>query len=128
MKVLKVKFKQIGYTGENIGKDIEVEISVKEKNVFNRSFKLEHGDIKAFDDELIALDVNHDISLPVKVKITEQDPVYDDVGQGASVFNVKFNGPKSQLHSFDVIVIGDPRGDHCKKAVFPIFMEAELEY
>lgn len=125
MKALKVKFKQIGYKGENIGKDIEIEFSVK-GSVKTLSFDLEYGDVKAFDEELIALNVNHDVAVPINVKITEKDPVYDDIGQGATVFRVRFNGPSTQLHSFDVVVIGDPIGDNSKMAVFPIFLEAVL--
>jgi hypothetical protein len=125
-KQLVLTLKSIGYSGDNVGSDIRLHITV-EGEVTTITKKIKHGTLIPIKKDVLKKEIAGNFSIPIHVRIIEEDPVFDDEGAGSSNFSVAYNSSTIQNHSFNVSVIGDPIGDRNKIAIFSLNFEAELK-
>lgn len=120
---LVVSLKQISYSGGNIGNDLIFGFDVNGKYVFLDQ-KINAGKNQTIDRILLRLRAKEGdkVNFSVGVVVTEQDMIYDDVGQGttAFTFDVAQSGTKS--HSFQVNV-----KERNKTATFSFKVEAAIK-
>ncbi|MDO9542785.1 MAG: hypothetical protein Q7J98_10745 [Kiritimatiellia bacterium] len=123
--LLTIKLKKIIYSGENIGNDLIFQFNVQ-RQVAQVKTGISSGQHKSFDKVLFqGTFTESSARLPIRVNITEKDPVFPDTGSGSSRFNVQLQGPETQTHSFNANVIASG-GDQGKIAAFTFIMEANV--
>jgi len=136
--LLIIKLKEIIYSGENIGDDLNFQFDVKGQ-ITHVKTRISSGQHKSFGKVLFqetfvpAHNATHSVaggegsvSLPIGVNITEEDPVFHDTGSGSSIFNVQLQESEPQTHSFNANVIASG-GDMQKTATFTFIMEANVD-
>lgn len=123
MLVLKVKLKEVIYSGENVGNNLRFHFDVK-GHVTHLRNRISYGERKSFNKVLFQENVQKgSIRLPISVDITEKDPVFHDTGSGSSYWNIQLQPSEPQTHSFSAEVIASG-GDKGKKATFTFMLEA----
>lgn len=125
-KQLTLTLRSAGYSGDNLGDDIQFRITVEDK-VLTITRKIKHNTTISIKKIVSKKEVNSNVAIPIHVQITEKDPSYNDIGSNSSNFQVLYDGLKIQTHSFQVTVSGDSIGDRKKTAVFTLKFEAELQ-
>jgi len=123
---LTVRLKQIAYSGDNIGNDLSFQFNVKGHGTLLKS-NISLGQRRSFNEILFQENVPEgSISFPIRVDITEKDPVFHDTGSGSSYWNIQLQPSEPQTHSFNAEVIASGR-DKGKKATFSFMLEANVE-
>lgn len=120
---LVVSLKQISYSGGNIGNDLTFGFDVNGKYVFLEQ-KINAGKSQAVDRILLRLPANEGdkINFAVSAVVTEQDMIYDDVGQGITSFTFDATQSGAKSHSFKVNV-----KERNKTATFSFKIEAAIK-
>lgn len=99
-----IKLKDIHYSGQSVGDDIVVEVKIRDE-VFTFSPKIKLNDVLDFNKEIFIFDFNKDkFEEIIKIKITEKDFIFDDIGEINEKIFADFSSAKSQSFTFDVKV------------------------
>jgi|DewCreStandDraft_4_1066084.scaffolds.fasta_scaffold22540_1 hypothetical protein len=120
---LVVKLKKIDYTGDNIGNDLTFGIEVNKEFTFLEQ-KIRAGKSQPIDRILYRLPVaeGEKIDFVASVVVTEQDLIFDDIGQGNTTFAFDVTPSGTKNHEFQVEV-----REGKKKATFSFQVEVAIK-
>ena len=123
-KVFAVNLKNIEYLGDSIGDDIFLEVEINGSFLkYNR--KIKHDVLAQVNQEIGYFETEkNNLSLPVNIKITEDDILFDDIGSTKGLLKIDLSLPLSQSITFEVKV-NEKRGASGKRvARFQVILEA----
>jgi len=128
---LTLRLKELEYSGKSIGRDIQFSTEVEDSIVnFRKKIQLSKQSSVKKNIKKILFIKNFSkktaLNLPIRITITELDPVYNDTGAGMTVFPIKIDVNKKQIHSFSIEVIAKQGSDKGKTAIFTLTLEAEI--
>lgn len=124
-KVFVVNFKNIEYLGDTIGDDIFSEIKVADQ-FLKIDKKIKRGDKAAINKEVAYFETEKNLlELPINIKMTEDDALFDDVGVAQGTMRVDLDTPLPQNKIFEIRV-REKRGASGKRAaIFRVVLEAD---
>ena len=123
-KVFSVNLKSVEYLGDAIGNDIFLEIKINNQ-VEKFEEKTKHKAKKEINKEIAYFETEEKVlELPVDIKITEDDILFDDVGSVKGLFKIDLLQLLPQIHVFE-IKVNEKRGASGKRvAIFKVVLEA----
>ena len=124
LKKIILKLRSIKYAGDSIGDDIHLEIEISGKS-FTVDQNIEPGTTFEFNREIIELSDNGILEIPIRIKIVEQDILFDDIGETSGALHID-TANLPQTFNFEIKV--QERGTNFRKAtaVFIITLEARI--
>lgn len=125
-KYLIIILKSINYTGDNLGDDIHIDLTIEGKTI-TYDKRMKNNAKVSLKEVIIEKEIMTDIAIPINIQIVEKDPLYNDSGSNSENFQIICNGAELQTYLSHVMVSGDSLGDRNKKAVFIFEFEAILK-
>ncbi|MFY9463211.1 MAG: hypothetical protein WAP52_03435, partial [Candidatus Sungiibacteriota bacterium] len=103
-KLIRLKLTKIKYGGDSIGDDIRIEIECLNQ-VFRMDKKIQNGAEVAFDAEIGKFFFDQTtITLPLTIRIIEQDLVFNDMGSKQAKIKVDLRNTSPQAKTYDIPV------------------------
>lgn len=120
---LVASLKKIDYSGDNIGNDLTFGFEVNGDFTFLEQ-KINAGKSQSINRILYRLPVTEGekVDFAISVVVTEQDLIFDDIGQGNSAFTFDVTQAGVKNHVFQIEV-----EERKKKAVFSFHVEAAIK-
>lgn len=123
-KIIAVYLKSINYSGDSIGNDIFVEIKCADQSV-KIDRKINRGDTAEINKEIGYFETDENIlNVSIHIKITEDDILFDDVGQTQGMMAIDVTTLLPENHIFEIKVAESKGGRGRRVAVFKVILEA----
>ncbi|TSC55743.1 MAG: Uncharacterized protein G01um101418_790 [Parcubacteria group bacterium Gr01-1014_18] len=126
MSVIIIKIAELKYTGDSIGDDIRLEVEFLGKS-FSFDKKIKPMGIFKINKEIGRIETDNQVfEKPIKIKVIEQDLVFDDIGKAESVVKVDTAVGSPQKCSFTVKVQEFNKTLRKSSAIFEVVLEVEI--
>lgn len=122
-KNIVLKLVSIVYSGKSIGNDFRIEVEVREL-IFSTDITLERGGTANLNKEIGIFAADQAIfELPVKIEITEKDPMYDDVAGETIRLKIDLSKERKGISTHRIGVHETRKYSKGKEAIFEITLE-----
>lgn len=122
-KIVALNLKEIKYSGDSIGDDVFIEIRLADQ-IFKLDQKIKHGADTKINIEIAYFETKENLlELPIYIKITEDDVLFDDVGEIKGIVKINLSEPLPQNQVFKVKVSESKSSISRRTAFFQITLE-----
>lgn len=103
-KKISIKLKNIEYSGDSIGDDIKLEISIKNK-VYNLNKLIKPNSVSEINKEIAQFEIPENIfEEKIYIKVMEKDLIFNDIGQISDQIKIDLGFEKSKDFKFKIKV------------------------
>lgn len=124
MRIIALCLKSITYSGNPIGNDIYAEMESAGQSA-KVDAKIKRGDNAEINQEIAYFEtIEHTLAVPLRIQITENDILFDDIGEKNGAITIDLAAPLPQSHIFEIKVAESRGGRGRRVALFHITIEA----
>jgi hypothetical protein len=122
-KIVSLYLKDVKYSGDSIGSNIFIRIESAGQSA-TTDVKIKRGYTAEINKEIAYFETDKDLTIPIKIKITEKDILFDDVGDVHGIMKIDLTAPLPQTSIFEIKIAESKGGIGRRVAVFHITLEA----
>lgn len=124
MRIIALCLKSITYSGDPIGNNIYAEMESAGQSA-KVGVKIKRGDNAEINQEIAYFEtIEHTLAVPLRIRITENDILFDDIGEKNGTIAIDLAAPLPQSNVFEIKVAESRGGRGRRVAVFHITIEA----